>query len=177
MDRRLAALGIAISAAAFPTQAGHIIITLPAPSIYIAVGTLGATIDTVTFPLGAQPLGTPVPQLELPVLIEVAYRRGGGGTPNQTVITMTPSPATGLTDGTFSVPWTHFSWTSSNTAGGTGLPSGTFTGAPNQLLRTFNTPPNQTGRREASFTYTYDNAVAFPGGTYTGRVTFTATTP
>ncbi len=173
MTHRLIALGLAISSAAFPTQAGHIVITLPAPSIYIAVGSLGATIDTVNFPLGAQPLGTPVPQSGAPILIEVVYNRGGGfARPFFMTVTMTPSPATGLTDGTFSVPWTHFSWTSSNPGQ---LPSGTFTGAPNQQLVNFFV--FNIGQREASFTYSYGNTVAFPGGTYTGRVTFTATTP
>jgi hypothetical protein len=170
------ALVLALSTALAPARASHIVIDLPAPSIYIAVGTMGATIDTVTFPLGAQPLGTPVPQLEAAVLIEIAYSRGGPATPNRVFVTMTPSPAAGLVDvsGTFFVPWTQFSWASSDTGQ---LPSSTFTGAANQALIDFNTPPNQTRFREASFTYQFANTISVPGGTYTGRVTFTATTP
>ncbi len=171
MNRRLAALGIAICVATFPTHAGHITVTPPGPAIYIAVGTLGGTIDTVSFAVGA-PLGTPVPQSGAPVLVEIAYSRSGS--PNRVFVTMTPTPGAGLTDGTFSVPWTHFSWTSSNPGQ---LPGGVFSGTANQALTDFNVGNNQTGRREASFTYQYDNTVAFPGGTYAGRVTFTATTP
>jgi hypothetical protein len=169
-------LFLALTAVLAPAQA-QIVITLPAPSIYIQVGTLGATIDTVTFPLGAQPLGTAVPQQEAAVHIEVAYRRGGAATPNRAFVTMTPSSAAGLQDvsGTFFVPWTQFAWTSSDT---TQLPSGTFTGAANQALVNFGVPRNQTRFRIADFTYRYLNTVAVPvGGTYTGRVTYTVTTP
>jgi hypothetical protein len=177
MRHPTAALILALAGTASPSQANHIVINLPPPSIYIAVGSMGATIDTVTFPLGAQPLGTPVAQLEAPVLIEIAYRRGGNATPNRVFVTMTPTPAAGLADvsGTYFVPWTQFSWTSSNNAQ---LPSGTFTGAPNQALVNFNVPRNRTRFREASFTYRYNNAITVPvGGTYAGRVTFTASTP
>jgi hypothetical protein len=167
---------LVLAGVATPSRA-QIVINLPPPSIYIQVGTLGATIDTVTFPLGAQPLGTAVPQQEAAVHIEVAYRRGGNATPNRAFVTMTPSPAAGLQDvsGTFFVPWTQFAWTSSNTAQ---LPSGTFTGAANQALVNFFAPRNQTRTRIANFTYRYLNTISVPvGGTYTGRVTYTVTTP
>ena len=176
MKARNLAVFLALMAVLAPSRA-QIVINLPAPSIYIQVGTLGATIDTVTFPLGAQPLGTPVPQLEAAVHIEVAYRRGGNATPTQAWVTMTPAPAAGLADvsSTFFVPWTQFAWTSSNTAQ---LPSGTFTGAANQALVNFFVPRNQTRFRRADFTYRYLNTVSVPvGGTYTGQVTFTVTTP
>jgi hypothetical protein len=181
MVRRQVVLLLTLSASWLTASyAQPIVINRPAPSIYIAVGTYAvggsAVIDTVTFPLGAQPPGTPVPQVEAPVVIEIAYRRGARGTPRQVFVTMTPSPAAGLVDvsGTYFVPWTEFSWTSSNTGQ---LPSGTFTGAANQALVNFTARANQTQFRWASFTYRYNNTNTVPGGTYTGRVTFTATTP
>jgi len=168
----LVALSVAVAA---PSRASHIVINLPAPSIYIAVGTMGATIDRVTFPLGTQPLGTPIPQIEAAVLVEIAYFRNPGD-PNRVYVTMTPTPATGLTNGVVSVPWTEISWTSSNTTGN-GLPNGTFTGAPNQPLVDFIGGIGSARRREASLTYSYANSAAVASGTYDGRVTFTATTP
>jgi len=175
MNRRVASF-LVLSAVLIPARA-QIVITLPAPSVYIQVGSLGGTIDTVTFPLGATPLGTAVPQLEAAVHIEVAYRRGGGATPAQAIVTMTPSPAAGLQDvsATYFVPWTQFDWSSS--APGQ-LPNGTFTGVANQVLTSFNVPRNRTRFRIADFTFQYLNTITVPvGGTYTGRVTYTVTTP
>ena len=170
---------MALGGLALPAHASHIVLDLPAPSIYIAVGTYApggsATIDTVSFPLGSQPVGTPVPQLEAPVLIEAAYFRATGlnfTRPWFMRVLMNPSPSTGLTDGTNSIPWTEFSWTSSDPAQ---LPSGQFTGAADQQL--VNVFTFTTIRREASFTFEYANSAVYPGGTYTGRVTFTVTTP
>ena len=176
MKHRRAAFLVALSVAVVtPSKASHIVIDLPAPSIYIAVGTLGATIDRVTFPLGTQPIGTPIPQLEAAVLVEIAYYRNPGD-PNRVYVTMTPTPATGLTNGVVSVPWTEISWTSSNT-GGQGLPNGAFTGAPNQPFINFIGGIASARRREASLTYSYANSASVASGTYDGRVTFTATTP
>ena len=174
---------LALTAAMSPSaQAQRIVIDLPPPSIYLAVGSMGATIDTVTFPLGAQPLGTAIPQLEAAVLFEVAFYRGGGGggSPNRAVVTMTPSPLTGLTDGIVSVPWTEFSWISTPDPASTAnsvIPSGAFTGAADQQLFSFTAPANQMRWAGASLLYQYANSAAVPSGTYAGRVTFTAITP
>jgi len=168
------ALFFALSLVAVPSR-GQIVIDLPPPSIYIAVGTMGATIDRVTFPLGTQPIGTPIPQLEAAVTVEIAYYRSPGD-PNRVFVTMTPTPATGLSNGIVSVPWTEISWTSSDTSG-QGLPSGAFTGAPNQALTSFPGGIASANRRGANLTYSYANSASVASGTYDGRVTFTATTP
>jgi len=180
MRHPTAALILALAGTASPSQANHIVINLPPPSIYIAVGSMGATIDMVTFPLGAQPVGTAIPQLEAAVLFEVAYYRGAGGTPNRVIVTMTPSPLTGLTNGVVSVPWTEFSWISTPdpaSTAATAIPSGAFTGAAGQQLVNFTAPANQVRWAGASLLYRYANSVAVPSGTYGGRVAFTATTP
>lgn len=184
MKHRGAALLLVVSlwaAVTAPSQAQRIIINLPPPSIYIAVGSMGATIDTVTFPLGTQPVGTAIPQLEAAVLFEVAYYRGaGGGSPNRVYVLMTPSPITGLTNGIVSVPWTELSWISTPdpaSTANTAIPSGAFTGAVGQELVNFTVPANQVRWAGASLLYQYANSVAVPSGTYNGRVTFTATTP
>ena len=176
------ALLLALSAVlSTPSQAQRIVITLPPPSIYIAVGSMGATIDTVAFPLGAQPVGTPIPQLGAAVLFEVAYSRGAGGSsPNRVTVNMAPTPLAGLTDGFTSVPWTEISWTSTPdpaSTANTSVPSGAFTGAASQELFNFTAPANQMKWAGASLLYQYANSAPVPSGTYNGRVTFTAITP
>jgi hypothetical protein len=70
------------------------------------------------------------------------------------------------------IPMTQISWTAS-----TGQwPSGTFSGAANQLLLLFlaGGTSGAVTRREDILSYSYANSTAYPAGVFQGRVTYTA---
>lgn len=161
------ALGVAI---AIPlAQASHISITGPPPQLHLAVGTLGATVDTVTFTVPANVVGsgTPIAGSQT-VLIEVAARRSGGSGGPTTVLLIANSSRP-LTSGTSSIPMTQISWTSTNGI----IPSGTFNGTATQQIFSF-FAPNGTTRQEDTHTFIYANTGIYPAGTYTTTVTYTA---
>ncbi|GMQ92417.1 MAG: hypothetical protein BMS9Abin11_1746 [Gammaproteobacteria bacterium] len=146
-------------------QAAHINIAWPAPQLHLGVGTLGATVDTVSFvvPSGSEGSGVPVVG-SAPVLIEVATRRAGFGTIAYLVVdSFNP-----LTNGPYTIPMTEISWTSVGQIG-----AGTYNGTTNQLLLLF-WAGNGTRRREATHTFSYANTTVPVGGTYSGTVTYTA---
>ncbi len=149
-------------------EATHITIAGPPPQLHLAVGSLGTTIDTVTFNVPADSIGTPVTGSQ-PIVIEVAVRRGGGPGGGATTVFLLANSSTPLTNGPFSIPMTEISWTS---AGGV-IPSGAFTGSASQLLLTF-LGPSGTTRQEDTLTFSYANTTLMPAGTYTGTVVYTA---
>ena len=112
------------------------------------------------------------------VLIDAQARSQGF---NPRTATLSVDSSTPLTAGTFTIPFSQMSW-SSTTPGGGGsgclnapvtIPSGTFSGAAGQSLITFN-----TSRRAcvcAKFSYLNQSIVS--AGTYTGRVTYTLAMP
>ncbi len=100
---------------------------------------------------------------------------------NPRTATLSVNSSTPLTTGTFTIPFSQFSWTASTPGGGGNgclaapvtIPSGTFSGGTAQSLITFN-----TSRRAcicAQFSYLNQNVVS--AGTYTGRVTYTLAMP
>lgn len=148
-------------------QASHISITGPPPQLHLAVGTLGGTVDTVSFavPPGSEGSGVPVTG-SAPVLIEVATRRGGGA--GGTIAFLLANSSNPLTNGPFTIPMTEISWTAVGQIG-----AGTYNGTTNQLLLIF-WAGNGIRRREATHTFSYANTTTPVGGTYTGTVTYTA---
>ena len=84
--------------------------------------------------------------------------------------------------GSVNIPFTTVSWTSYEPAGGAfsaGIASGTFTGSASQNLFA-NTVPgvvNDSMTVSNVLVYSYSNATLYPSGTYSGRVTYTATVP
>lgn len=78
--------------------------------------------------------------------------------------------STPATCGSTTIPMTKFRWT---VAGGTELSSGTFSGAANQSLYSF-----QNSRYVFVYkTFYYINDEIVPAGTYTGRVIYTVSMP
>lgn len=152
-------------------QASHIQINGPPPQLHLAVGTLGATVDTVVFSVPAASAGSGVPIAgNQSVLIEVATRRGGGPGGGPTTVTLTVNSSSPLTSGPATIPMTDISWTSSAGV----IPSAAFNGTANQLLLSFSAP-NGTTRQEDTHTFFYANTAIYSAGTYTGTVVYTAT--
>ena len=78
--------------------------------------------------------------------------------------------STPATCGSTTIPMTKFRWT---VAGGTEIASGTFSGAANQALYSF-----QNTRYVSVYkTFYYINDEIVPAGTYTGRVVYTVSMP
>ena len=148
-------------------QASHISVTGPPSQLHLAVGTLGATVDTVGFvvPSGSEGSGVPIAGSQT-LLIEVATRRGGFSFALTMLVADSTNP---LTNGGFTIPMTEISWTA---AGGV-IPSNTFNGTNNQLLMFF-FATNGINRREDTHTFSYANTTTPVGGTYTSTVTYTA---
>jgi len=150
-------------------QASHISITGPPPQLHLAVGTLGPTVDTVTFTVPANLVGTGTSIAgSQTVLIEVAARRSGG-TGGPTTVLLVANSSTPLTSGANTIPMTEISWTSANGI----IPSGTFNGTATQQVFSF-FAPNGTTRQEDTHTFFYANTRVYPAGTYTSTVTYTA---
>jgi hypothetical protein len=151
------------------TQAQQISITGPPPQLHLAVGTSGATVDTVTFTVPANSVGsgTSIAGSQT-VLIQVASRRSGGAGGPTTVLLVADSSRP-LMSGTNSIPMTEISWTSANGI----IPSGSFNGTTTQQLFSF-FAPNGTTSQEDTLTFFYVNTTVHPAGTYTTTVTYTA---
>jgi hypothetical protein len=163
----LLALGIAI---AIPlAQAQQISITGPPPQLQLAVGALGTTVDTVTFTVPPNSVGSGTSVVgSQTVLIQVAARRSGSSGGPTTVLLIANSSRP-LTSGANTIPMTEISWTSANGI----IPPGTFNGTATQQLFSF-FAPNGTTRQEDTHTFFYANTSIHPAGTYTTTVTYTA---
>jgi hypothetical protein len=162
-------LAFALAVAIPLAQAQQISITGPPPQLHLAVGTLGATVDTVTFtvPPGSVGSGTSIAGSQT-VLIQVAARRSGGSGGPTTVLLIADSSRP-LTSGANSIPMTEISWTSANGI----IPSGSFNGTAAQQIFSF-FAPNGTTREEDTHTFFYANTSVHPAGAYTTTVTYTA---
>lgn len=159
-----------VAAIAIPlAHASHISITGPPPQLHLAVGTLGTTVDTVTFTVPGNLVGsgTSIAGSQT-VLIEVAARRSGG-TGGPTTVLLIANSSRPLTSGTNSIPMTQVSWTSANGI----IPAGTFNGTAAQQIFSFFAPSGTT-RQEDTHSFFYANTNVHPAGTYTATVTYTA---
>ena len=158
--------------------------------LILQVGSTGGTINQVNFSVPGASVGNGIAALSSSVtpasptcpantvLID-AQARSTAGAPR--TATLTANSSAPLTAGTFTIPFTQVSWSSSTPGGGPNgclnapitIPSGTFNGSVGQALITFN-----TSRRAcvcAQFSYLNQNVVS--AGTYTGRVTYTLAMP
>jgi hypothetical protein len=185
---RYAHYGLALIAALLSLSAQAQTITLAAPGhkIGIAVGAAGAGVSTVSFTLGSQAIGTPIPQAGAAIPIEIVYFRAGGGGSYNATITLTASPAAaypnGLTSGANIVPWTEFSWKIANqiSSGSTTVvlaPSaGSFPAAfPTPTLMSLRCARNRLCYLQADYTFSYKNTNVVAAGSYTGVMTYTVT--
>jgi hypothetical protein len=136
-------------------------ITIPT-ILYLQVGSVGGTIDIVTFPNPGLP-GTPVGASSGAVNVRAATL-----VPSGQAVRLEADSLAGLSDGSHTIPFTEISWAATGNFTGN-----TFSGAAGQLLDTFSGPGNRTG----TYSFTYGNAGYYSPGAYTGRVTYTLSSP
>ena len=143
----------------------------PPAEIRLRVGAIaGVTTVTHTVPAAQLGDGTPIAGTPNGVYIEVSARRATFWEALTTSFILSVDASVPLTDGSHFIPFTDISWTSE-----TGdIPSGRFTGAPNQLILG---PIRTYWQVSDRHTFYYDNLQIVPAGTYTGRVTYTASIP
>jgi len=168
-------------------------------SITLQVGSANAAINTVTFDVqgaaiapSAAPVtgtaggGAPPTSLTGGIQIVLTTNRRGNA---PDVVKLVANSAAGMacqsgvcTGSPLTIPFSTVSWTSfeSNGSGSaTGIPSGRFTGAASQTLFSVTVPARAgNGVRVSNvLVFSYDNATLFPSGSYSGRVTYTASVP
>lgn len=172
---------LALLAASSLAHANTIIVPNTPTLVGVRVGSTTA-VDLVTFTVPATNIGdgTPVPGSAPPAAgggycaaNEVVVAAQGRALPaNSRTITLTADSSIPLTSGTDTIPFTQIAWTSTGFPPVT-IPSGTFTGAPGQVLTSF---LNSRESRQC-FAFRFLNTQVFGAGTYNGRVTFTASMP
>lgn len=190
MKTLLILLVLATAAAAGDARAATVVIGNGGGRLILQIGSTNATINTVNFSVPGASVGNGVAVLSTnvtpasptcpanTVLID-AQARSTAALPR--TATLTANSSTPLTTGTFTIPFTQISWTSSTPGGGPSgclaapvtIPSGTFTGAAGQSLITFTT--SKRACVCAQFSYRNQNIVS--AGTYTGQVTYTLAMP
>lgn len=141
-------------------------ITIPT-ILHLQVGTTGAPVDRVTFPVVDLPgtgLVAGTSSGANPVPVRVAALVGPSA-----LVTLRADSSTALTDGSGNnIPFSEISWTATGNFTGN-----TFNGVANQQLDQFSGPGNRTG----SYSFNYANANYYPAGTYNGQVTYTLSSP
>ena len=134
--------------------------------LFLQVGTVGATIDEISFSVVDLPGTGPVAGVSdgaNPVPVRAAGFVGAGGT-----MTLSADSSTALSDGTDTIAFAEISWA----AAGDFSP-GRFNNAAAQQLDQFLGSGNNTG----TYAFFYDNDTYYPASTYTGRVTYTLSSP
>ncbi len=134
--------------------------------LFLQVGTVGATIDTISFSVVDLP-GTGsvagVSDGANPVPVRAAGFVGAGST-----MTLSADSSTALSDGTNTIPFTEISWTAAGS-----FTSGNFNSGAAQQLDQFSGSGDNTG----TYAFSYDNDTYYPASNYTGRVTYTLSSP
>jgi hypothetical protein len=149
----------------FVAEEGVDIIIQSAAALFLRVGSPGGTIDLVSFDVTGIPGSgqvTGIPSGANPVLV----RARAQGLSGQMVLTADSSVPLNNGSGN-TIPFTEIGWT-----GHSGMPSGTFSGASNQFILA----TSSANFQGAMFFY-YGNTLYVPSGTYTGRVTYSLSSP
>lgn len=133
--------------------------------LLLQVGSPGGTVDVVRFDVSALPGSGPVKgvssgQNPVPVIARAVFLSGQ--------MVLTADSFAPLNDGHGNtIPFTEIGWK------GTGImPSTTFSGTTHQLLFT-----TSRSRARGTMSFYYKNTMYLPAGTYSGRVTFTLSSP
>jgi hypothetical protein len=164
-------------------------------SISLRVGSNNTSVNCVTFNVtgtNVAPNATPVtgtpgcgapattPSGGIEFSLTANRRSTSGDVVHLTVDSSAGMSCTGGGCGSTIVPFTTVSWTSQNRDGSMlDIPNGSFTGGASQTI--LNIANGQGGTDSVTVTnvliFSYGNATLYPAGSYSGRVTFTATVP
>ena len=139
-------------------------VTIPS-ILYLQVGSTGATIDTISFDV-VTPVGTAVEGYSsgaYPVPVRAAILVPGNQRAELSADSHTP-----LTNGVQTISFNHIDMTATGA-----FSSRNFNSQPSQHLDFFRGSGNNLG----AYRFFYDNNAAQPSGIYTGRVTFTLSSP
>jgi hypothetical protein len=203
MKRSACACCVAASALLAACSSAHAVVaflnTGGGRSITLQVGSANAAINTVTFDVlnaaiapSAAPVtgvaggGAPPTAPAGGVFVMLTTNRRGNA---PDVVKLVANSSAGMrcqsgvcTASPLTIPFSTVSWTSFEVTGGgfnAGIASGRFTGSASQTLLSL-TVPARAGNGVLvanTLVFSYDNATLFPSGTYSGRVTYTASVP
>jgi hypothetical protein len=136
--------------------------------LYLQIGTVGAVVDVVSCTLSDVP-GTGAKAMTSsganPVPVRVSAMVGAGAAVRLLANSSTPLNFGG---GLTPIPFDQISWVAAGA-----FASGTFNNNAAQVLDTFAGSGNRTG----TYTFSYANANYYDSGIYTGRVTYTLSSP
>lgn len=140
-------------------------VTVPT-MLYMQIGTVGATVDRITFTLNNIPgtgevQGTSSGTYPVPV-------RAAGFLPRGQTMTIRANSSVPLTNGSENIRFDNIRWTATGN-----FTSSRFTNAANQQVRRWTGSGNRTG----TYRFYYDNDEYHGSGTYNGRVTYTLSSP
>ena len=195
---RAASWMLALLASCPVAQAWVLAVTPGARTVYLAVGNAtanadNATINLVTTTLLAADVGSGVAQVMTSnstqanspfdgftvcvpgsgqVYIGGFFRLPAASATTAVLQVATPA---GLTSGGNTIAYNQISWTSTSigNAGAADIPAGSFVSGGTRFLRNF----AANSYVENCHTFSYANATPVAGGTYTGRATYTLSTP
>ena len=184
----LRVMGVLLTASLHAADAGAVFINFDLNNplqLRLRVGSIGNTVDTVSFPAisGANisPAPSAVTYASL-VDVEVSLQRPAINFPNNVVLTVNSTAGmacvAGSGCGSTIIPFTDVCWVSTNkVAGGGDIQDGCFTGSATQPLASFGWVLFSSRRMYNTLRFTYANARVYPAGQYRGTVTYTATVP
>lgn len=137
--------------------------------IRFQVGSAGATIDEVVFDVAAANVGDDSDVTATSNGTLAVSLLGNVGT-----ISLDATTTGALSDGVDTIPWSEILTSSSNAALDVPAIPNTGTGTAESITANVGT---RVVNRTADWTFEYDNSAVYGAGTYTGRVTFTASNP
>lgn len=187
---RTLALVIAVALAPLVADGATVSIGNGGGRLILQIGSANATINQVNFSVAGGSVGNGVavvstnvtpasPTCPVNTVLIDAQARSQNNLPRTATLSVDSSVP--LTTGTFTIPFSQFSWTSTTPGGGGNgclnspvtIPSGTFTGAAGQSLISIDT----SSRACVCAQFSYRNQNVVSAGTYTGAVTYTLAMP
>ncbi|MGI9341751.1 MAG: hypothetical protein ACR2QV_02810 [Gammaproteobacteria bacterium] len=122
-----------------------------------------------TFPVGVQP-GDGTPIVGTPVIPVALLGLSAGNQTNFHVTVNSSAPL--INEFGDSLPFSEIGWITRDGD----IPAGQFDESASQFLMSYTFAPTNRGRGVIDYlTFSYANALIYPAGTYTGRVTYTVT--
>jgi len=148
------------------TTQNNVTVTVPAAALFTgAAQTMSTDSIVVNSPIDNAAYCTTAGQVYIG-----SFFRTTGSSNNSASLTVT-TPAS-LSSGSATIPFSTIAWTSGTNAGGSEIPSGSFTSTSLAL-----TTVAKNTWSESCLLFRYTNPGIVPGGTFTGTATYTLTAP